>query len=119
MGNIGGIAGHMAAGYIENCRAYGLFLANPESYDEGNLVNSSMLCQIRRHRGRHGRLPGKGRLPGALRENHLQIDLLHLHLRNSSPCGYAIGGIVGGSGIARCVSVNCAAVTGGNDVAAS
>lgn len=46
MGNIGGIAGHMAAGYIENCRAYGLFLANPESYDEGNLVNSSMLCQI-------------------------------------------------------------------------
>ena len=46
VGNIGGIAGHMAAGYIENCRAYGLFLANPESYDEGNLVNSSMLCQI-------------------------------------------------------------------------
>lgn len=66
MGNIGGIAGHMAAGYIENCRAYGLFLANPESYDEGNLVNSSMLCQIGGIVGGMGARPGKGRLPGAL-----------------------------------------------------
>lgn len=117
MGNIGGIAGHMAAGYIENCRAYGLFLANPESYDEGNLVNSSMLCQIGGIVGGMGASQEKDGCLVRYCENHLQIDCYTFTYGNSSPCGYAIGGIVGGSGIGKVREcVNRAAVTGGYDV---
>ena len=90
----------MAAGYIENCRAYGLFLANPESYDEGNLVNSSMLCQIGGIVGGMGASQEKDGCLVRYCENHLQIDCYTFTYGNSSPCGYAIGGIVGGSGIA-------------------
>lgn len=117
VGNIGGIAGHMAAGYIENCRAYGLFLANPESYDEGNLVNSSMLCQIGGIVGGMGAAQEKDGCLVRYCENHLQIDCYTFTYGNSSPCGYAIGGIVGGSGIGKAREcVNRAAVTGGYDV---
>lgn len=117
VGNIGGIAGHMAAGYIENCRAYGLFLANPESYDEGNLVNSSMLCQIGGIVGGMGASQEKDGCLVRYCENHLQIDCYNFTYGNSSPCGYAIGGIVGGSGIGKVREcVNRAAVTGGYDV---
>ena len=117
VGNIGGIAGHMAAGYIENCRAYGLFLANPESYDEGNLVNSSMLCQIGGIVGGMGAAQEKDGCLVRYCENHLQIDCYTFTYGNSSPCGYAIGGIVGGSGIGKVREcVNRAAVTGGYDV---
>lgn len=117
VGNIGGIAGHMAAGYIENCRAYGLFLANPESYDEGNLVNSSMLCQIGGIVGGMGASQEKDGCLVRYCENHLQIDCYTFTYGNSSPCGYAIGGIVGGSGIGKVLEcVNRAAVTGGYDV---
>lgn len=117
VGNIGGIAGHMAAGYIENCRAYGLFLANPESYDEGNLVNSSMLCQIGGIVGGMGASQEKDGCLVRYCENHLQIDCYTFTYGNSSPCGYAIGGIVGGSGIGKAREcVNHAAVTGGYDV---
>lgn len=117
VGNIGGIAGHMAAGYIENCRAYGLFLANPESYDEGNLVNSSMLCQIGGIVGGMGASQEKDGCLVRYCENHLQIDCYTFTYGNSSPCGYAIGGIVGGSGIGKVREcVNRAAVTGGYDV---
>lgn len=117
VGNIGGIAGHMAAGYIENCRAYGLFLANPESYDEGNLVNSSMLCQIGGIVGGIGASQEKDGCLVRYCENHLQIDCYTFTYGNSSPCGYAIGGIVGGSGIGKVREcVNRAAVTGGYDV---
>lgn len=117
VGNIGGIAGHMAAGYIENCRAYGLFLANPESYDEGNLVNSSMLCQIGGIVGGMGASQEKDGCLVRYCENHLQIDFYTFTYGNSSPCGYAIGGIVGGSGIGKVREcVNRAAVTGGYDV---
>lgn len=117
VGNIGGIAGHMAAGYIENCRAYGLFLANPESYDEGNLVNSSMLCQIGGIVGGMGASQEKDGCLARYCENHLQIDCYTFTYGNSSPCGYAIGGIVGGSGIGKVREcVNRAAVTGGYDV---
>lgn len=117
VGNIGGIAGHMAAGYIENCRAYGLFLANPESYDEGNLVNSSMLCQIGGIVGGMGASQEKDGCLVRYCENHLQIDCYTFAYGNSSPCGYAIGGIVGGSGIGKVREcVNRAAVTGGYDV---
>ena len=117
VGNIGGIAGHMAAGYIENCRAYGLFLANPESYDEGNLVNSSMLCQIGGIVGGMGASQEKDGCLVRYCENHLQIDCYTFTYGNSSPCGYAIGGIVGGSGIGKVREcVNRAAVTGGDDV---
>lgn len=117
VGNIGGIAGHMAAGYIENCRAYGLFLANPESYDEGNLVNSSMLCQIGGIVGGMGAAQEKDGCLVRYCENHLQIDCYTFTYGNSSPCGYAIGGIVGGSGIGKAREcVNHAAVTGGYDV---
>lgn len=117
VGNIGGIAGHMAAGYIENCRAYGLFLANPESYDEGNLVNSSMLCQIGGIVGGMGASQEKDGCLVRYCENHLQIDCYTFIYGNSSPCGYAIGGIVGGSGIGKVREcVNRAAVTGGYDV---
>lgn len=117
VGNIGGIAGHMAAGYIENCRAYGLFLANPESYDEGNLVNSSMLCQIGGIVGGMGASQEKDGCLVRYCENHLQIDCYIFTYGNSSPCGYAIGGIVGGSGIGKVREcVNRAAVTGGYDV---
>ena len=117
VGNIGGIAGHMAAGYIENCRAYGLFLANPESYDEGNLVNSSMLCQIGGIVGGMGASQEKDGCLVRYCENHLQIDCYTFTYVNSSPCGYAIGGIVGGSGIGKVREcVNRAAVTGGYDV---
>ena len=117
VGNIGGIAGHMAAGYIENCRAYGLFLANPESYDEGNLVNSSMLCQIGGIVGGMGASQEKDGCLVRYCENHLQIDCFTFTFGNSSPCGYAIGGIVGGSGIGKVREcVNRAAVTGGYDV---
>lgn len=117
VGNIGGIAGHMAAGYIENCRAYGLFLANPESYDEGNLVNSSMLCQIGGIVGGMGASQEKDGCLVRYCENHLQIDCYTFTYGNSSPCGYAIGGIVGGSGIGKVREcVNHAAVTGGYDV---
>lgn len=117
VGNIGGIAGHMAAGYIENCRAYGLFLANPESYDEGNLVNSSMLCQIGGIVGGMGASQEKDGCLVRYCENHLQIDCYTFTYGNSSPCGYAIGGIVGGSGIGKAREcVNRAAVTGGYDV---
>lgn len=117
VGNIGGIAGHMVAGYIENCRAYGLFLANPESYDEGNLVNSSMLCQIGGIVGGMGASQEKDGCLVRYCENHLQIDCYTFTYGNSSPCGYAIGGIVGGSGIGKVREcVNRAAVTGGYDV---
>lgn len=117
VGNIGGIAGHMAAGYIENCRAYGLFLANPESYDEGNLVNSSMLCQIGGIVGGMGASQEKDGCLVRYCENHLQIDCYTFTYGNSSPCGYAIGGIVGGSGIGKVREcVNRGAVTGGYDV---
>lgn len=117
VGNIGGIAGHMAAGYIENCRAYGLFLANPESYDEGYLVNSSMLCQIGGIVGGMGAAQEKDGCLVRYCENHLQIDCYTFTYGNSSPCGYAIGGIVGGSGIGKAREcVNHAAVTGGYDV---
>lgn len=117
VGNIGGIAGHMAAGYIENCRAYGLFLANPESYDEGNLVNSSMLCQIGGIVGGMGASQEKDGCLVRYCENHLQIDCYTFTYGNSSPCGYAIGGIVGGSGIGKVREcVNRAAVTGRYDV---
>lgn len=117
VGNIGGIAGHMAAGYIENCRAYGLFLANPESYDEGNLVNSSMLCQIGGIVGGMGASQEKDGCLVRYCENHLQIDCYTFTYGNPSPCGYAIGGIVGGSGIGKVREcVNRAAVTGGYDV---
>lgn len=117
VGNIGGIAGHMSAGYIENCRAYGLFLANPESYDEGNLVNSSMLCQIGGIVGGMGASQEKDGCLVRYCENHLQIDCYTFTYGNSSPCGYAIGGIVGGSGIGKVREcVNRAAVTGGYDV---
>ena len=117
VGNIGGIAGHMAAGYIENCRAYGLFLANPESYDEGYLVNSSMLCQIGGIVGGMGASQEKDGCLVRYCENHLQIDCYTFTYGNSSPCGYAIGGIVGGSGIGKVREcVNRAAVTGGYDV---
>lgn len=117
VGNIGGIAGHMAAGYIENCRAYGLFLANPESYDEGNLVNFSMLCQIGGIVGGMGASQEKDGCLVRYCENHLQIDCYTFTYGNSSPCGYAIGGIVGGSGIGKVREcVNRAAVTGGYDV---
>lgn len=117
VGNIGGIAGHMAAGYIENCRAYGLFLANPESYDEGNLVNSSMLWQIGGIVGGMGASQEKDGCLVRYCENHLQIDCYTFTYGNSSPCGYAIGGIVGGSGIGKVREcVNRAAVTGGYDV---
>lgn len=117
VGNIGGIAGHMAAGYIENCRAYGLFLANPESYDEGNLVNSSMLCQIGGIVGGMGASQEKDGCLVRYCENHLQIDCYTFTYGNSSPCGYAIGGIMGGSGIGKVREcVNRAAVTGGYDV---
>lgn len=117
VGNIGGIAGHMAAGYIENCRAYGLFLANPESYDEGNLVNSSMLCQIGGIVGGMGAAQEKDGCLVRYCENDLQIDCYTFTYGNSSPCGYAIGGIVGGSGIGKVREcVNRAAVTGGYDV---
>lgn len=117
VGNIGGIAGHMAAGYIENCRAYGLFLANPESYDEGYLVNSSMLCQIGGIVGGMGTAQEKDGCLVRYCENHLQIDCYTFTYGNSSPCGYAIGGIVGGSGIGKAREcVNHAAVTGGYDV---
>lgn len=117
VGNIGGIAGHMDAGYIENCRAYGLFLANPESYDEGNLVNSSMLCQIGGIVGGMGAAQEKDGCLVRYCENHLQIDCYTFTYGNSSPCGYAIGGIVGGSGIGKVREcVNHAAVTGGYDV---
>lgn len=117
VGNIGGIAGHMAAGYIENCRAYGLFLANPGSYDEGNLVNSSMLCQIGGIVGGMGASQEKDGCLVRYCENHLQIDCYTFTYGNSSPCGYAIGGIVGGSGIGKVREcVNRAAVTGGYDV---
>lgn len=117
VGNIGGIAGHMAAGYIENCRAYGLFLANPESYDEGNLVNSSMLCQIGGIVGGMGASQEKDGCLVRYCENHLQIDCYTFTYGNSSPCGYAIGGIVGGSGIGKAREcVNHAAVTGRYDV---
>lgn len=117
VGNIGGIAGHMAAGYIENCRAYGLFLANPESYDEGNLVNSSMLCQIGGIVGGMGASQEKDGCLVRYCENHLQIDCYTFTYGNSSPCGYAIGGIVGSSGIGKVREcVNRAAVTGGYDV---
>ena len=117
VGNIGGIAGHMAAGYIENCRAYGLFLANPESYDEGNLVNSSMLCQIGGIVGGMGASQEKDGCLVRYCENHLQIDCYTFTYGNSSPCGYAIGGIVGGSGIGKVREcVTRAAVTGGYDV---
>lgn len=117
VGNIGGIAGHMDAGYIENCRAYGLFLANPESYDEGNLVNSSMLCQIGGIVGGMGAAQEKDGCLVRYCENHLQIDCYTFTYGNSSPCGYAIGGIVGGSGIGKVREcVNRAAVTGGYDV---
>lgn len=117
VGNIGGIAGNMAAGYIENCRAYGLFLANPESYDEGNLVNSSMLCQIGGIVGGMGASQEKDGCLVRYCENHLQIDCYTFTYGNSSPCGYAIGGIVGGSGIGKVREcVNRAAVTGGYDV---
>ena len=117
VGNIGGIAGHMAAGYIENCRAYGLFLANPESYDEGNLVNSSMLCQIGGIVGGIGAYQEKDGCLVRYCESHLQIDCYTFTYGNSSPCGYAIGGIVGGSGIGKVREcVNRAAVTGGYDV---
>ena len=117
VGNIGGIAGHMAAGYIENCRAYGLFLANPESYDEGNLVNSSMLCQIGGIVGGMGASQEKDGCLVRYCEHHLQIDCYTFTYGNSSPCGYAIGGIVGGSGIGKVREcVNRAAVTGGYDV---
>lgn len=117
VGNIGGIAGHMAAGYIENCRAYGLFLANPESYDEGNLVNSSRLCQIGGIVGGMGASQEKDGCLVRYCENHLQIDCYTFTYGNSSPCGYAIGGIVGGSGIGKVREcVNRAAVTGGYDV---
>ena len=117
VGTIGGIAGHMAAGYIENCRAYGLFLANPESYDEGNLVNSSMLCQIGGIVGGMGASQEKDGCLVRYCENHLQIDCYTFTYGNSSPCGYAIGGIVGGSGIGKVREcVNRAAVTGGYDV---
>lgn len=117
VGNIGGIAGHMAAGYIENCRAYGLFLANPESYDEGNLVNSSMPCQIGGIVGGMGASQEKDGCLVRYCENHLQIDCYTFTYGNSSPCGYAIGGIVGGSGIGKVREcVNRAAVTGGYDV---
>ena len=117
VGNIGGIAGHMAAGYMENCRAYGLFLANPESYDEGNLVNSSMLCQIGGIVGGMGASQEKDGCLVRYCENHLQIDCYTFTYGNSSPCGYAIGGIVGGSGIGKVREcVNRAAVTGGYDV---
>lgn len=117
VGNIGGIAGHMDAGYIENCRAYGLFLANPESYDEGNLVNSSMLCQIGGIVGGMGAAQEKDGCLVRYCENDLQIDCYTFTYGNSSPCGYAIGGIVGGSGIGKVREcVNRAAVTGGYDV---
>lgn len=117
VGNIGGIAGHMDAGYIENCRAYGLFLANPESYDEGKLVNSSMLCQIGGIVGGMGAAQEKDGCLVRYCENHLQIDCYTFTYGNSSPCGYAIGGIVGGSGIGKVREcVNHAAVTGGYDV---
>lgn len=117
VGNIGGIAGHMAAGYIENCRAYGLFLANPESYDEGYLVNSSMLCQIGGIVGGMGAAQEKDGCLVRYCENHLQIDCYTFTYGNSSPCGYTIGGIVGGSGIGKVREcVNRAAVTGGYDV---
>lgn len=117
VGNIGGIAGHMDAGYIENCRAYGLFLANPESYDEGYLVNSSMLCQIGGIVGGMGAAQEKDGCLVRYCENHLQIDCYTFTYGNSSPCGYAIGGIVGGSGIGKVREcVNRAAVTGGYDV---
>lgn len=117
VGNIGGIAGHMDAGYIENCRAYGLFLANPESYDEGKLVNSSMLCQIGGIVGGMGAAQEKDGCLVRYCENDLQIDCYTFTYGNSSPCGYAIGGIVGGSGIGKVREcVNRAAVTGGYDV---
>ena len=117
VGNIGGIAGHMASGYIENCRAYGLFLANPESYDEGYLVNSSMLCQIGGIVGGMGAAQEKDGCLVRYCENDLQIDCYTFTYGNSSPCGYAIGGIVGGSGIGKVREcVNRAAVTGGYDV---
>ena len=90
VGNIGGIAGHMAAGYIENCRAYGLFLANPESYDEGNLVNSSMLCQIGGIVGGMGASQEKDGCLVRYCENHLQIDCYTFTYGNSSArCGSA------------------------------
>lgn len=118
VGNIGGIAGYMTAGYVENCRAWGLFLANGDNYDEGKLVNSSMISQIG---GIVGGLSAVQEKDGAMVrycENDLQIDSYIVNEEGKHTLqGNTVGGIVGGSGIGQVREcVNNAAVTGGENV---
>lgn len=104
---IGGIAGCMTGGSIENCRTYGLFLTTDDSKYSGNMVNS-----IGGIAGAAGASePSEGCLIRYC-ENHMRLrgyELSYLGGRGSS-----MGGIVGLiSGIAKVrESVNYAEVRG-------
>lgn len=118
VGNIGGIAGYMTAGYVENCRTWGLFLANGNTYEEEKQVNSSMISQIG---GIVGGLSAAQEKDGAMVrycENNLQIDSYIVNEEGKHTLqGNTVGGIVGGSGIGQVREcVNNAAVTGGENV---
>lgn len=104
---IGGIAGCMTGGSIENCRTYGLFLTTDDSKYSGNMVNS-----IGGIAGAAGASePSDGCLIRYC-ENHMRLRGYELNYLGGK--GSSMGGIVGLiSGIAKVrESVNYAEVRG-------
>lgn len=104
---IGGIAGCMTGGSIENCRTYGLFLTTDDSKYSGNMVNS-----IGGIAGAAGASePSEGCLIRYC-ENHMRLRGYELSYLGGK--GSSMGGIVGLiSGIAKVrESVNYAEVRG-------
>ena len=105
--SIGGIAGCLTGGSVENCRTYGLYLATDDSQYSGNMVNS-----IGGIVGAAGvSEPGDG---GLIRycENHLRLrgyELSYLGGKGSSMGG--IVGLISGAAKVR-ESVNYAEVRG-------
>ena len=104
---IGGIAGSLTGGSVENCRTYGLYLATDDSQYSGNMVNS-----IGGIAGAAGASePSDGCLIRYC-ENHMRLRGYELSYLGGK--GSSMGGIVGLiSGIAKVrESVNYAEVRG-------
>ena len=120
VGNIGGIAGYVTVGYVENCRTWGLFRAYPESYYQGDRDKSVNSSRIHAIGGIVGSVSGSQEKDGCLVrycENYLQINSFIYSDTQQTLFGYDIGGIVGFAGIAKVREcVNNASVTGGEDV---
>ena len=104
---IGGIAGSLTGGSVENCRTYGLYLATDDSQYSGKIVNS--IGGIAGAAG--GSEPSEGCLIRYC-ENHMRLRGYELSYLGGK--GSSMGGIVGLiSGIAKVrESVNYAEVRG-------